>query len=140
MRAVTINCEFSLFGKSMHIKLLTCTSLLILQTSSSASFLLYEIASHPEIQERLVEEITSVVGEKEHPSWDDLQKMTLLRNCVKETMRMYSPTGATGRTLERDAVLLGYHVPAGVSCLILVVGLMYLRFSWGGCLLVWAQS
>ena len=65
-----------------------------------------------------MEEISSVVGEKEHPSWDDLQKMTLLRNCVKEVMRMYSPTGGTGRILERDAVLLGYHVPAGVSCLL----------------------
>lgn len=52
------------------------------QTSSAASFLVYEIAKQPEIQERLVEEITSVVGEKEHPSWDDLQKMTLLRNCA----------------------------------------------------------
>ena len=65
-----------------------------LQTSNSATFLLYELAKQPELQERLVQEISSVVGDKEHPSWEDLQKMTLVRNCVKETMRLYSPTGS----------------------------------------------
>jgi cytochrome P450 len=77
--------------------------------------LLYEIARNPEIQERLVMEISSIVGEKEHPSWEDLQRMPLLRNCVKEVMRLYSPTGGLARILRQDAVLLGYHIPAGVS-------------------------
>ena len=77
--------------------------------------MLYELAKHPEIQDRLVQEISSVVGDKEHPSWEDLQKLTLVRNCVKETMRLYDPTGGTIRVLARDATVSGYHVPAGVS-------------------------
>lgn len=60
-----------------------------------------------------------MVEEKEHPSWDDLQKMTLLRNCVKEGMRLHNPGGGPTRVLERDVVLLGYRVPAGVSLLCL---------------------
>ena len=86
-----------------------------LQTSNSATFLLYELAKQPELQERLVQEISSVVGDKEHPSWEDLQKMTLVRNCVKETMRLYSPTGGLFRVLAEDTVLHGYKVPASVS-------------------------
>ena len=78
--------------------------------------MLYELAKHSEIQERLVQEISSVVGDKEHPSWEDLQKLTLVRNCVKETMRLYDPTGGTFRVLARDAIVSGYNVPAGVSC------------------------
>ena len=62
-----------------------------------------------------MQEISSVVGDKRHPSWDDLQRMSLVRNCVKETMRIYSPTGGTARVLSHDAVVLGYNVPAGVS-------------------------
>ena len=65
----------------------------------------------------MVQEILSAVGDKDHPSWDDLQKMTLLRNCVKEAMRLYTPTIGFGRTVAEDVVLLGYHVPAGVSSL-----------------------
>ena len=85
------------------------------QTSNTASFLLYELAKHPEIQERLVQEISSVVGDKRHPSWDDLQRMSLARNCVKEILRLYTPTVGGGRVLSHDAVLCGYNVPSGVS-------------------------
>lgn len=76
---------------------------------------MYEVARHPDIQERLVEEVSSVIGDKDHPSWDDLQKMPLLRNCLKETMRLHSPPTMIRRMIDEDAVLLGYHVPAGVS-------------------------
>ena len=62
-----------------------------------------------------MEEISCVVGEKEHPSWDDLQKMTLLRNCLKEVMRMYVPSGSLYRTIPNDAEIFGYEVPGGVS-------------------------
>ena len=55
------------------------------------------------------------MGEKKHPSLDDLQKMSLLRNCVKETLRMYVPVAGMTRTLAEDTVLMGYQVPAGVS-------------------------
>ncbi len=85
------------------------------QTSKTSCFLLYEIAKQPELQDHLVQEMTSTVGDKAHPSWDDLQKMTLLRNCVKETLRIYSPTAGTVRTITEDIVLLGYQIPAGVS-------------------------
>ena len=86
-----------------------------MQTSNTAAFLLYELARHPEIQERLVQEISSVVGDKEHPSWEDVQKMTLLKNCVKEILRIYVPGDITFRVLDRSTELMGYQVPAGVS-------------------------
>ena len=87
----------------------------LLQTTSTACFLLFEIAKQPDLQERLLQEISSVVGDKEHPTWEDLQKMTLVRNCVKETMRIYNPTVGTVRELHKDAVLSGYEVPAKAS-------------------------
>ena len=98
------------FNSCTHI----CTNFIIKQTASTAGFLLYELAKHPEIQDRLVQEISSVVGHKEHPSWEDLQKLSLLKNCFKETMRVYVPSDATSRILEENAVLDGYEVPAGV--------------------------
>ena len=77
--------------------------------------MIYEIAKQPELQERLVQEISSIVGDKKHPSWDDLQKMTLVRNCVKESMRLNPPIGINLRVIPEDIVLMGYHIPAGVS-------------------------
>ena len=85
------------------------------QTTNTALFLLFELAKQPEIQERLYREIKSVVEEGKHPTWEDLQNMKLVRNCVKETLRLYAPTGLIPRVLDEDAVLNGYQVPAGVS-------------------------
>ena len=95
-----------------------CTIHIInLQTSNTAMFLLFELAKHPEIQERLYREIKLMVEEGKHPTWEDIQNMKLVRNCIKETMRLYLPAGLLPRVLMEDAVFNGYQVPAGVSTL-----------------------
>lgn len=63
----------------------------------------------------MADEITSTVEEKQNPSWEDIQKMTVVRSCIKETMRLYMPLPVIGRVIPKDAVLCGYQVPAGVS-------------------------
>ena len=77
-------------------------------------FLLFEMAKHPEIQDRMYEEIKSVMGERKHPTWEDIQNMKLVRNTIKETMRLYLPVGILARIINEDTVLNGYQVPAGV--------------------------
>ena len=77
-------------------------------------FLLFELAKHPEIQERMYQEIKSVLGDKKHATWEDIQNTKLVRNSIKETMRLYSPIPSLPRVLNEDAVLNGYSVPAGV--------------------------
>ena len=102
------------------------------QTSNSATFLLFELAKHPELQDKLYHEITSVMGgNRPHPSWDDIQQMKLVRNSVKETMRLYPPVGVLLRVLNEDAILNGYHVPAGVS------GLRAVHLQWHNQTFTW---
>ena len=60
------------------------------------------------------------MGDKEHPSWDDLQKMKLVRNCVKESMRMYVPIGGITRTIDESMELMDYHIPGGVRKLAII--------------------
>ena len=67
-----------------------------------------------EIQERMYHEIRSTVQDRKHPTWEDIQNMKLVRNSIKETMRLYLPIGALPRILSEDTVLNGYQVPAGV--------------------------
>lgn len=50
--------------------------------------MLHELAKNPEVQERLHREVTSILGgSRKDPTFEDLQKMELVRNCVKETLR-----------------------------------------------------
>ena len=49
--------------------------------------MLYHMAQNPEAQERLYEEIKSVVGEGREPTPEDLSKMPYLKGCVLESYR-----------------------------------------------------
>lgn len=66
----------------------------------------------------MVDEISFVLKDKSSPSWEDLQKMSTIRNCIKETMRLYMSVGGLGRILTRSGVFSGYEVPAGVISIV----------------------
>ncbi|XP_064401036.1 probable cytochrome P450 49a1 isoform X5 [Halichondria panicea] len=79
-------------------------------------FLLFELAKNPEVQERLYQEIQSVMGERP-PTAQDLEAMPYLRGCIKESFRVRTVGHSVLRVLNEDAVIHGYHVPAGVTFL-----------------------
>ena len=52
-----------------------------IQTAYQSTFLLFELAKNPEVQERLYQEIQSVVGERP-PTAQDLEAMPYLGGCI----------------------------------------------------------
>ena len=84
-------------------------------TSNTAVFALLELARHPKVQESLYKEIMDVVGPDRDPTNEQIQKLHLVRACIRETLRLYPATAATTRTLANDCVLLGYQVHSGTS-------------------------
>ncbi|XP_064401043.1 probable cytochrome P450 49a1 isoform X2 [Halichondria panicea] len=90
-------------------------------TAYQSTYLLFELAKNPEVQERLYQEIQSVVGERP-PTAQDLEAMPYLRGCIKESLRVRSVINLFSRVLKKDAVVHGYHVPAGVN-------LVYLSYT-----------
>ena len=87
-------------------------------TSNTATFLLHELAKNDEIQDAVYKEIIEVVGPDKPPTAEQLQKLSLVRKCVKETLRLHPLLPATSREIVNDIVILGYHVPAGTICLL----------------------
>jgi cytochrome P450 len=59
-------------------------------SQSAYTFLcvLYCVATHPDIQVRLREEITSVVGDSVNVTPEHIHRLTLLKNCIKESQRL----------------------------------------------------
>ena len=82
-------------------------------TSNTGTFLLHELAKHPEIQEQVRQEVLKIVGPSGQPTFEHLQKMSLVRSCVRETLRLYPATPVTAREIMNDVNLFGYHIPAG---------------------------
>lgn len=87
-------------------------------TSSATSFL-YLLTRHPEWQETIRDEITSVTGgpdAKGAPrplSYDDLGKLELTEMAFKEALRMFAPVPSMPRRALKDFEFGGYRIPAG---------------------------
>lgn len=87
----------------------------IFTVSNSLTYLLYHLARNPNVQQRLYEELSAVLGDGNAVTAEHLSQMPYLKACVKESFRLNSTVPGIMRILPKDVVLSGYHVPAGVS-------------------------
>ena len=85
-------------------------------TSNTATFLLHELAKNPLIQEALHKEIVEIVGSHAAPTAEQLQKLSLVRKCVKETLRLHPLLPLLIRQISEDVEIMGYTIPAGTIC------------------------
>eukprot|EP00105_Crassostrea_gigas_P039418 XP_019923566.1 PREDICTED: cytochrome P450 4A4-like [Crassostrea gigas] len=60
-------------------------------TASAISWCLYNLARHPDHQDRCREEIRQSWGDRQDITWEDLNKIEYTFMCVKESMRLYPP-------------------------------------------------
>ncbi|KIY71230.1 cytochrome P450, partial [Cylindrobasidium torrendii FP15055 ss-10] len=86
-------------------------------TASLLTFVMYCLIRHPEVMQRLQEEIASALGQKA-PTREDLREMKYLRAVLNETLRLYPPVPFNHRTSAVATTLPGkpggtpYYVPA----------------------------
>jgi len=82
-------------------------------TATTISFLAHNLAVHPDIQEKLVEEIEQVMGDRDVIKDEDLHEMPYLEQCTQETLRMYPPAALTERCADREVTVKGVTLPKG---------------------------
>ncbi|XP_068713683.1 cytochrome P450 27C1-like [Montipora foliosa] len=81
-------------------------------TATTLLWMLYHLARHPEVQDKLYQEVLEVVGKDGNITAVNIGKMSYLKACLKESMRLSNVLTTNGRILEQDVVLSGYRVPA----------------------------
>ena len=86
-------------------------------TGVTMAWALWEIASHPEVQAKLQQEVARVVGDRV-PTAEDVAKLDYTRMVVSETLRLYPPAWLIGRQVEQDDVIDGYHLAKGSGVLL----------------------
>ncbi|XP_065829996.1 25-hydroxyvitamin D-1 alpha hydroxylase, mitochondrial-like [Oscarella lobularis] len=86
----------------------------IYAVGSAFSGLLYHVASDSSLQDRLYNESVSVLGSGQNvkASADELQRMALHKNAIKEGLRLSSVYPVNFRVLDNDIDLLDYNIPA----------------------------
>ncbi|XP_018333056.1 probable cytochrome P450 301a1, mitochondrial isoform X2 [Agrilus planipennis] len=84
--------------------------------SMAVCSILYQLATRPDQQEKIYQELKNVLSDPNTPlTVKLLDRMVFLRAFVKEVFRMYSTVIGNGRTLQKDTVILGYKIPKGVQ-------------------------
>ncbi|OCT80499.1 hypothetical protein XELAEV_18027313mg [Xenopus laevis] len=87
-------------------------------TSTALSYLFYCLATHPDVQQRLHEEIDSFLPDKASPTYDILMQMEYLDMVIQETLRLYPPAGRLERVSKQNIEINGVSIPKGTVTMI----------------------
>jgi cytochrome P450 / NADPH-cytochrome P450 reductase len=80
--------------------------------SITGAWLAYVLATHPDVEEKLIAEIDGITGgDPDYDlQWDDLMGLTYTTQVIKETLRIYPPMPVTIRRSLKDGMLGRYRV------------------------------
>ncbi|KAJ1161111.1 hypothetical protein NDU88_001599 [Pleurodeles waltl] len=102
-------------------------------TASGLSWILYNLAQHPEFQEKCREEIRELMSGKkpEEVYWDDLSQLPFTTMCIKESLRLHPAVTVVSRRCTEDIRLPdGRVIPKGIPCLISIYGTHHNPAVW----------
>lgn len=81
-------------------------------TANTLSFLAHSLAMHPEYQEKLIEEVDSVLERfNGEVSYESVNEMTYMDQCIDETLRLYPPAIRVNRVCNKDYEYNGIKIP-----------------------------
>ncbi|XP_022128196.2 probable cytochrome P450 304a1 [Pieris rapae] len=101
-------------------------------TEMTLTLLLERILIQPELQDKIHEELDSVVGRDRMPTLDDRQNLPFTEACIREILRFETlvPLGVPHRAM-KDTTLGGYNIPEGTSVAVNLVTLHMDEKIWG---------
>ncbi|KAF8998685.1 cytochrome P450 [Cyathus striatus] len=73
-------------------------------TASLLTYAVYMMAEHPDMTQRLRDEIISKVGPTNQPTYENIREMKFLRAFLNEVLRLYPPVPFNERISNKDAI------------------------------------
>ncbi|KFP21782.1 Cytochrome P450 3A24, partial [Egretta garzetta] len=88
-------------------------------TSSTLSYISYNLAMHPDVQQRLQDEIDANLPNKgKRPTYSAITQMEYLDMVVNESLRLFPPGGRIERVCKKTVELNGVTIPKGMVVMI----------------------
>ncbi|XP_065500652.1 cytochrome P450 3A21-like [Caloenas nicobarica] len=87
-------------------------------TSNTLAYLAYELATHPDVQQKLLEEIDTVLPNKAPLTYEAVMQLEYLDMAVSETLRLFPLGGRIERTCKKDVEINGVTIPKGTIVMI----------------------
>lgn len=86
-------------------------------TACALTWTLYQIGNRPDVQTKMQEEITSILGGRV-PEYEDVAKLKFTKMVLDESLRLYPPVWLIPRRAHNDDSVNGYPISAGSEVLI----------------------
>uniref|UniRef100_A0A8C0GDX0 Cytochrome P450 n=1 Tax=Chelonoidis abingdonii TaxID=106734 RepID=A0A8C0GDX0_CHEAB len=87
-------------------------------TSSTLNFLSYNLATHPDVQQTLQEEIDAALPNKAAPTYDAILQVEYLDMVVNETLRLFPVGGRIERVCKKSIEINGVTISKGTVAMI----------------------
>uniref|UniRef100_A0A2M4ASZ7 Putative cytochrome n=1 Tax=Anopheles triannulatus TaxID=58253 RepID=A0A2M4ASZ7_9DIPT len=90
-------------------------------TTSALSFLFYSLAHNPHVQQKVFDEVRSVIGDDRSISitMAKLNEMHYLELVIKETLRLYPSVPMFGRKMMENTEINGKIIPSGANVIVM---------------------
>uniref|UniRef100_A0A0K0DCC7 Cytochrome P450 n=1 Tax=Angiostrongylus cantonensis TaxID=6313 RepID=A0A0K0DCC7_ANGCA len=82
-------------------------------TPAVLHLVLYMLAANDDIQRRCRDEIQRICGDEEQITYEMLNEMSYVEQCITETLRMYPPVVRTNRLCTKDITIKGIKIKKG---------------------------
>nr|XP_020671365.1 cytochrome P450 3A9-like isoform X2 [Pogona vitticeps] len=82
-------------------------------TSNALNFLAYALATHPDVQQKVQDEIDSVLPNKAPLTYDAIMQLEYLDMVMSESQRLYPLGGRIERVSKKDVEINGVTIPKG---------------------------
>lgn len=86
-------------------------------TANALAWTWYLLATHPEVEARLLDELNNVLDGRA-PTLADVPKLTYTEHVLQESMRLFPPVYTFGREATTEVELGGYQIRAGTTVLL----------------------
>ncbi|ESO89799.1 hypothetical protein LOTGIDRAFT_218629 [Lottia gigantea] len=84
-------------------------------TSTTLSFVSYCLATHPDIQDKVLHEINQKLGKDEEPDHENITKLKYLQQVIDETLRLFPALIRTVRYCAEDIDINGTFIAKGTE-------------------------
>ena len=98
-------------------------------TSNALSWSWYLLSQHPEVLQRLQQEVDRVLGGRT-PTLADLPHLPYTQSVFEEALRLYPPAPMIIRMVHKDATLWDYTLPAGSRVLVSIFNIHHHPEFW----------
>jgi cytochrome P450 len=86
-------------------------------TANALAWTFYLLTQNPNVEEKLYEEIKSVMKDKKVSSFEDIPKLKFTEKVFRESMRVYPPVWTLGRFVQEPYSIGEYTIPTGSTIL-----------------------